>query len=143
MKLLMHGRVVAVRTARMRPPRKQMKTNVLAVPLGVLLFAGLAAAAAHPWSLYDDTKGMWLKGLVRSTTYDRPDQTMQLDVDKPVPKTWTVVLGSPSKMETRGVSVSKLTAGLKVMVFIYPARDVADEGRALRIVIDGNTTELW
>jgi hypothetical protein len=39
--------------------------------------------------------------------------------------------------------VSKLTPGLQVKVFVYPARDVADECRALRIVIDGNTTELW
>lgn len=117
--------------------------NVRAVTLGVLLTAGLAAAASHSWSLYDDTKGMWLKGAIRSTSYDRPQQVIQLDVDKPAPKTWTVVLASPSKMEMRGVQVSKLTPGLQVKVFVYPARDVADECRALRIVIDGNTTELW
>jgi hypothetical protein len=125
------------------PLGKLRTVSVRAVSLSVLLVAGLAVAAAHPWSLYDDTKGLWLKGIIRSTTYDRPQQTMQLDVEKPVPKTWTVVLASPSKMETRGVPVSKLTPGLKAAVFVYPARDVADEGRALRIVIDGNTTELW
>jgi len=120
-----------------------MMAKVRAVTVSVLLTAGLAAAAAHQWSLYDDTKGLWLKGIIRSTSYDRPQQIMRLDVDKPVPKTWTVVLASPSKMEMRGVPVSKLTTGLQVKVFVYPARDVADECRALRIVIDGNTTELW
>jgi hypothetical protein len=83
--------------------------------LVLVLVAGLATAAAHPWALYDDTKGMWLKDVVRSTTYDWPQQSVQLDVDKPAPKTWTVVLASPFKMETRG-PVSKLTPGLKVNV---------------------------
>jgi hypothetical protein len=68
---------------------------------------------------------------------------MVLEVEKPTPKAWTVVLASPSKMEMRGVPVSKLTAGLRVSVYVYPARDLPDECRALRIVIDGNTTELW
>jgi hypothetical protein len=116
---------------------------VRAFGLGVVLAAAVATAEPRPWSLYDDTKGVWLKGVIQSTSYDRPHQLIQLDVDKPKPKTWTVVLASPSQMEIRGVPVSKLTPGLKVKVFIYPARDVADEGRALRIVIDGNTTELW
>ena len=111
--------------------------------LGVVFVAGIAMAAPRPWSLYDDTKGTWLKGVIQSTNYDRPHQLIQLDVDKPKRRTWTVVLASPSLMESRGVPVTKLTPGLKVMVYIYPARDVANEGRALRIVIDGNTTELW
>ena len=46
-------------------------------------------------------------------------------------------------MESRGVPVSKLTYGLYVMVFVYPAREVADECPALCIVIDGTTSELW
>jgi Family of unknown function (DUF6152) len=120
-----------------------MKFSARVVALCILFTATMAAAAAHPWSLYDDTKGMWLKGTIRSTSYDRPHQLIVLDVEKPAPKTWTVVLASPSKMETRGVPVSKLTPGLKVSVYVYPARDLPDECRALRIVIDGNTTELW
>jgi hypothetical protein len=120
-----------------------MTTTARALSLGLVLLGGLSAAATHPWTLYDDTKGMWLKGVIRSTTYDRPQQVLQLDVDKPAPKSWTVVLAAPSKMETRGLPVSKLTQGLKVKVYVYPARDVADECRALRIVVDGNTTELW
>jgi hypothetical protein len=113
------------------------------IALAALLLAGTAVATPHSWSLYDDTKGLWLSGSIRSTSYDRPRQLIQLDVEKPTPKTWTVVLTSPSTMETRGVPVSKLTPGLKVKVYVYPARDVPDEGRALRIVIGGNTTELW
>lgn len=122
---------------------RHLTATVRLLALNAALFAGLASAAPHPWSLYDDTKGMWLHGVIQSTTYDRPDQVMQLDVEKPARKTWSVVLASPAKMALRGVPVSKLKLGMKVKVFVYPAIDVPDECRALRIVIDGNTTELW
>lgn len=108
-----------------------------------VLAAGVAVAGAHSWSAYDDTRGLWLKGVVRSTSYERPHQLIQLEVQKPEPATWTVVLASPSKMESRGIPVSRLVPGLAVKVYVYPARDVAHEGRALRIVVEGNTTELW
>jgi hypothetical protein len=108
-----------------------------------VLAAGMAVASPHPWSAYDDTRGLWLKGVVLSTSYERPHQLIQLETQQPEPKTWTVVLASPSKMEGRGLPVNRLAPGLPVRVYVYPARDVALEGRALRIVIDGNTTELW
>jgi hypothetical protein len=111
--------------------------------MGLTLLAGVALASPHSWSNYDDTRGEWLQGTVLSTRYERPHQLIELEVHKPAQATWTVVLASPSKMESRGFSVSRLVAGLSVKVYVYPARDVAHEGRALRIVVDGNTTELW
>jgi len=108
-----------------------------------LLAAEVAAAASHHWSEYDDTRGMWLKGVIHSTWFSRPHQMIQLDVQAPEPGSWTVVLASPSKMESRGLPVSRLVAGRAVRVFVYPAIDVPDEARALRINIDGNVTELW
>jgi hypothetical protein len=111
--------------------------------LSAALASAQANATGHSWALYDDTKGMWLTGVIRSTPYERPQQVIELAVEKPAAKTWRVVLASPSTMESRGVPVSRLTLGLKVRVYVYPARDVADECRALRIVLAGNTTELW
>jgi len=108
-----------------------------------LLAAGVALAGAHSWALYDDTQGRWLKGTVISSSYQRPHQLIELELQKPKQETWTVVLASPSKMESRGFPVSRLVPGLAVKVYIYPARDVPHEGRALRMVVNGNTTELW
>ena len=108
-----------------------------------VLIAGAAVAGTHAWAYYDDTRGVWLKGVVRSTSYERPHQVIQLEVQKPEPGTWKVVLASPSKMEGRGFPVSRLVPGLAAKVYVYPAKDVANEGRALRLVVDGNTTELW
>jgi hypothetical protein len=108
-----------------------------------VLAAAVAMAASHPWSAYDDTRGLWIKGVIVSTSYVRPHQLIQLETQEREPRTWTVVLASPSKMESRGLPVKRLVHGLAVRVYVYPARDVELEGRALRIVIDGNTTELW
>jgi len=54
-----------------------------------------------------------------------------------------VVLASPSRMESRGLNVARLVPGLAVRVYVYPAIDIPDEGRALRIDINGQVTELW
>src|SRR5262249_33963683 len=121
-------------------PMRTWRTATLWV---ALLAAGVALAGAHSWGHYDDTRGQWLKGTVVSTTYQRPHQLIELEVQKPEHGIWTVVLASPSKMESRGFPVSRLVAGLELRTYLYPARDVPHEGRALRIVVDGNTTELW
>ena len=66
-----------------------------------LLATGAALAGVHSWVHYDDTRGQWLKGTVVSTTYQRPHQLIELEVQKPEHEVWTVVLASPSKMERR------------------------------------------
>jgi len=111
-------------------------------PIAMLL-TGVALAASHPWSDYDDTRGIWLKGTIRSSTFERPHQTIELDQDGPQHRVWKVILASPSKMEGRGLKVASLVPGLRVRVYVYPAIDVPDEGRALRIDVGGQTTELW
>jgi len=111
-------------------------------PIAMLL-TSIALAASHPWSDYDDTRGTWLKGTIHSTWYERPHQIIELQQDGPAHQTWRVILASPSKMESRGLKASTLTPGLRVRVYVYPAIDAPDEGRALRIDIGGNVTELW
>jgi len=108
-----------------------------------VLAAGVAAAVSHHWSEYDNTQGMWLRGVIQSTWFSRPHQAIQLDVQGSHAGSWTVILASPSKMESRGLPVSRLVPGRTVRVYVYPAIDVPGEARALRINIDGNVTELW
>jgi len=113
------------------------------LPLTVVLAAGVALASSHPWSDYDDTSGTWLRGTIRSSTFERPHQTITLEQDGAPHRMWKVILASPSKMKSRGLDVSSLVPGLRVRVYVYPAIDVEDEGRALRIDIGGQVTELW
>jgi len=112
------------------------------LPIAMLL-SSVALAASHPWSDYDDTRGTWLKGTVRSSAFERPHQTIELVQDGAQHRVWKVILASPSKMEGRGLQVASLVPGLRVRVYVYPAIDVPDEGRALRIDIGGQVTELW
>ena len=112
------------------------------LPIAMLL-SSVALAASHPWSDYDDTRGTWLKGTVRSSAFERPHQTIELVQDGAQHRVWKVILASPSKMEGRGLKVASLVPGLRVRVYVYPAIDVPDEGRALRIDIGGQVTELW
>jgi len=108
-----------------------------------MLLASLAVAASHPWSEYDDTRGTWITGTIRATTFERPHQTITLEQDGAQHRMWNVILASPSKMRSRGLEVGSLVPGLRVRVYVYPAIDVPDEGRALRIDIGGKVTELW
>ena len=103
------------------------------LPIAMLL-SSVALAASHPWSDYDDTRGTWLKGTVRSSAFERPHQTIELVQDGAQHRVWKVILASPSK---------RTAGGLRVRVYVNPAIDVPDEGRALRIDIGGQVTELW
>lgn len=120
----------------MRPVRRSL-------PLTVILATSVALAASHSWSEYDDTSGTWLKGTIRSSTFERPHQTITLEQDGAPHRLWKVILASPSKMKSRGLDVASLVPGLRVRVYVYPAIDVPDEGRALRIDVGGQVTELW
>jgi hypothetical protein len=111
--------------------------------LTVLLAAGLGFASGHPWRDYDDTSGRWIRGVIQSSSFERPHQIIDLQESVGAHQLWRVVLASPSRMESRGLKVSTLVPGLAVRVYVYPAIDIPDEGRALRIDINGQVTELW
>jgi hypothetical protein len=108
-----------------------------------MLLTAIALASSHPWSDYDDTRGTWLRGTIRGSSFERPHQILDLEQDGPAHTRWKVILASPSKMESRGLRVASLVPGLRVRVYVYPAIDVPDEGRALRIDVNGQVTELW
>ena len=111
--------------------------------LVAMLVTAVALASSHPWSDYDDTRGAWLRGTIRSSSFERPHQVLDLEQDGAQHHRWKVILASPSKMESRGLAVSTLVPGLRIRVYVYPAIDVPDEGCALRIDIGGQVTELW
>ncbi|HET6980980.1 MAG TPA: hypothetical protein VFI53_02510 [Myxococcaceae bacterium] len=120
-----------------------MKPLRHALLLTVLLAAGLALASGHPWRDYDNTRGRWIRGVIQSSFFERPHQVIELQETVGAHQLWRVVLAAPSRMESRGLDVSRLVPGLAVRVFVYPAIDIPDEGRALRIDINGQVTELW
>ena len=69
-------------------------------PIAMLL-TSVALAASHPWSDYDDTRGTWLKGTIRSSTFERPHQTIELKQDGAQHRVWKVIL-APRPRRWRG-----------------------------------------
>lgn len=131
-----HAGTVTLSSAAMKPlPRSSFSI--------AMLVTAVALASSHPWSDYDDTRGTWLRGTIRASSFERPHQILDLEQDGASHRRWKVILASPSKMESRGLRVATLVPGLRVRVYVYPAIDVPDEGRALRIDINGQVTELW
>ena len=61
-------------------PRSMRPFVRSSLPIAMLL-SSVALAASHPWSDYDDTRGTWLKGTVRSSAFERPHQTIELVQD--------------------------------------------------------------
>jgi Family of unknown function (DUF6152) len=108
--------------------------------IAVLLAFGVTPAAAHHgWSGYDATKEMTLTGTITEAGYEHPHGHVRLDA---AGRVWLVVLAPPTRMESRGLTVSKLKVGNKATVVGYPHRSDPGEMRAERITIDGTTVEL-
>lgn len=110
----------------------------LIVGLAVIALAS-AALAHHGWSHYDASKTLDLVGAVRSSTFENPHGTLQLEVEG---KVWNVVLAPPQRMRDRGLTPEMIAAGAKVRVVGYPHREKADEMRVERIVVGEKTVEL-
>lgn len=108
--------------------------------IGVLL-AGVAAAH-HGWTGYDEKQTLNLTGTIRDSGYDNPHGFVRLEVSGNPGKTWMVILAPPSRMNARGLHREALKSGTTATVVGYPNRTNADEVRAERITINGETTEL-
>ena len=113
--------------------------------LGVLVVVVALAVARgplwthHGWSGYDGTKTLTLTGVIKQAGYEHPHGFVALEVPG---KVWNVVLAPPSRMESRGLPRTVLTAGTTAPVVGYPNRTDPEELRAERITIGGKTVEL-
>src|SRR5437867_8688977 len=106
----------------------------------VFLVAGVVPVGAHHgWSGYDATKEMTLTGTIKESGYEHPHGHIRLEVPG---KVWLVVLAPPTRMERRGLPAAMLKVGGTATVVGYPHRTQADEMRAERITLAGQTVEL-
>ena len=103
------------------------------------LVAPALALAHHGWSSYDAERTLTLDGVIRSSTYEQPHGTVELEVEK---KTWHVVLAPPTRMKSRGLEPDMLKPGTSAKVVGYPHRKNERELRAERITVGKKTVEL-
>ena len=118
-----------------------MRTR-LSVLAAVALLAASAVApvfAHHGWSGYDANAALTLTGTIKESGYEHPHGHIRLEVPG---KVWLVVLAPPTRMERRGLPAAMLKVGGTATVVGYPHRTQADEMRAERITLAGQTVEL-
>lgn len=105
----------------------------------ILVFAAFTSFH-HGWGNYDQTKVLDYTGTIQESTYGNPHASAKIKDDKN--KVWTVILAPTSRMEARGVKADMIKKGATLQVVGYPHKEIKDEMRAERIVINGEKYEL-
>ena len=96
-------------------------------------------AAHHGWTGYDESKPLTLTGTIKASGYENPHSFVDLQTSD---KLWHVVLGPPSRMDSRGISRDMLKVGGTLTAMGYANKTDAKELRAERITIGGKTAEM-
>lgn len=115
-----------------------MRKMALAAVL-MLTLTSLAAYAHHGWGSYDASRPLTIEGPVESVGWANPHVELVMPHDGAL---WHITLAPLSRMQRRGLSPELLQAGTLVAVQGYPSRRTANEMRAERLVIGGQTYEL-
>lgn len=109
----------------------------------LLVIVVLCCVAFHPfhhgWANYDQTKTLDYKGTIQESVYENPHASAKV---KNKNKVWTVILAPVTRMEARGVTADMVKKGATIQVVGYPHKEIKDEMRAERIIVDGKKYEL-
>ena len=126
-------------------PRLRSKDTLIAqailalVAILLLVAAAGSAWAHHGWSEYDANKRATLTGTVRELHFGNPHVTLLLETPD---KVWNVMLASPARLKSRGVTEGMLATGKEITVEGLPHKTKQDEFRAERMTVGGMTVEL-
>ena len=105
----------------------------------LLVTAAGSAWAHHGWSEYDANRRATLTGTVRELHFGNPHVTLLLETPD---KVWNVMLASPARLKSRGVTEGMLATGKEITVEGLPHKTKQDEFRAERMTVGGMTVEL-
>jgi len=115
--------------------------TLLRAPLaaGLALLAGAAPAFAHhSFAMFDQTKLVEFKGVVKDFQWTNPHSVVWV-VGSPkageAPDTWTIELTSPGNLTRMGWTRKALKAGDRVDVQIHPLRDGQHGGSLSKVIL--------
>ncbi|WP_244306805.1 DUF6152 family protein [Azotobacter salinestris] len=107
--------------------------------LASLLFGASLGLASQGWDAYDTGQRLTIEAPLKQVLYRRPQTEVRVDYRG---AEWNVVLGSSSRLLSRGVIRNDLRPGRPVILVGYPRKDGSAEMRAERLILDGRTLEL-
>jgi hypothetical protein len=117
--------------------------GVLAV--GVLLLAAPMAQAHHSASMFEDTKVVELRGVVKQLQWTNPHIWLQVVVeDGEGKKEWSLEGGSPNALSRSGWRRSMFNQGDSITVRFRPMKDGSPAGLFVAAKLaDGTTLGRW
>ena len=109
--------------------------GILAVPVAVF--------AHHGSAIYDESKGVTVKGVVTDWLWANPHCLLEFDVkdEKGTSVHWTAEVSNPPDMIARGWSRKMFKPGDEVTIVMIVAKNGEPIGRIARITVNGKSFE--
>ena len=123
----------------------------LRLRVGLTIVAAVVLTSApgrahHSAAMFDDTRVVELKGVVKELQWTNPHVWLQVTVDeKGVKKEWSVEAGSPNTLSRNGWRSTSFKPGDAVTVRVNPMKDGTAAGNFIgaKFEADGHTIGRW
>src|SRR3954464_1095867 len=117
-----------------------------AAMLAMVSFASPPAGAHHSAAMFDDSRIVELKGVVKELQWTNPHVWLQVTVDDSgTRKEWSIEAGSPNTLSRNGWRSSSFKPGDAVPVRVNPMKDGSAAGNFIgaKFEADGRTVGRW
>jgi hypothetical protein len=114
--------------------------------LAMVSFASPPTGAHHSAAMFDDSRTVELKGVVKELQWTNPHVWLQVTVnDNGTRKEWSIEAGSPNTLSRNGWRSSSFTPGDEVTVRVNPMKDGSAAGNFIgaKFQADGRTIGRW
>jgi hypothetical protein len=110
---------------------------LFALTLFLGVFGAEGALAHHSFAMFDNTKPMTLRGVVREFQWTNPHSWIQLTVprDGGGADEWSIELKSPGGLLRRGWKFNSLKPGDNITLTIAPLKDGSHGGSLNKIIL--------
>jgi hypothetical protein len=123
-----------------------MTLGVAAIVVAVMGLAVAPVRAHHSAAMFDDSKVVEIKGIVKELQWTNPHVWLQVEVDDNGKKVeWSIEGGSPNSLSRTGWRASTFKPGDQVTVRINPMKDGTHAGAFIgaKFAADGKTVGRW
>jgi hypothetical protein len=114
--------------------------------LVMVSFASPPIGAHHSAAMFDDSRTVELKGVVKELQWTNPHVWLQVTVnDNGTRKEWSIEAGSPNTLSRNGWRSSSFKPGDEVTVRVNPMKDGSAAGNFIgaKFEADGRTIGRW